>query len=65
MQVRELITENAPNDQQARLGLAAAYLEVGRRADAIAQIQLIIDQNPDFAKQGQYYIDEIKAGRNP
>lgn len=57
--------KNNPNDFQARLSLAATYLEAGYRTKSISIIQEMIEINPDFKGQGEYYISEIKAGRNP
>ncbi len=45
--------------------LTAAYLQAGDRADAIATLEEIIKLQPSFKDQGTYYINEIKAGRNP
>jgi hypothetical protein len=49
----------------AALAVLAAFLKAGRRADSIAALQKAIDLNPDFKAQGEYYIQEIQAGRNP
>jgi O-antigen ligase/Flp pilus assembly protein TadD len=54
-----------PNDANARLSLAASYMTLNEREKAVAQIQVVIDQNPEFKEQGEYYIAEIRAGRNP
>ncbi len=54
-----------PKDSQTRVSLAAVYLAMGERAAAIEQIQAVIDQDPTFKDQGNYYISEIRAGRNP
>ncbi|MEN9614161.1 MAG: hypothetical protein RLZZ347_468 [Candidatus Parcubacteria bacterium] len=54
-----------PKNPQAHLSLAAAYLKAGRRADAVKEIQTTIDLNPALKQQGEFYINEIKAGRNP
>jgi tetratricopeptide (TPR) repeat protein len=47
------------------LSLAAVYLEVGRRADAITQIEKAVSLDPSLKAQGDFYITEIRAGRNP
>lgn len=57
--------ELRPNDQQSRITLAAAYLQANRRTEAVAVLEEIIKLNPAFKEQGEYYINEIKAGRNP
>lgn len=54
-----------PNNPQLRIQLAAAYIQVGRRSDAIAEIREAIRIEPGFRQQGEFYISEIEAGRNP
>lgn len=54
-----------PNNTQHRISLAAAYLQSGRRNEAIQAIEEIIKLDPSFKEKGEYYISEIKAGRNP
>jgi predicted Zn-dependent protease len=54
-----------PTNPQHKLTLAAAYLQANRRSEAVAAIQQIIKENPSFKDQGEYYIKEIQAGRNP
>ena len=61
----ELSVEKEPQNPQFRVSLAAAYLQVGRRQEAINEIQKAIDLNPDFKDQGEFFIKEIQAGRNP
>ncbi|MEX1120414.1 MAG: O-antigen ligase family protein, partial [Candidatus Paceibacterota bacterium] len=58
------IAEN-PNDPQTRLSLAAVYLELNRRNDSVIEIQKAIDLDPSFKEQGEYFIQEVRAGRNP
>ena len=55
----------SPDDQQLRLSLAGEYLRAGQRENAVSEIEFIISKNPSFKDQGQYYINEIRAGRNP
>jgi O-antigen ligase/tetratricopeptide (TPR) repeat protein len=57
--------KNNPKNLQFKFSLAAAYLGNNERTKAINEIKEIIKANPDFKKQGQYYISEIRAGRNP
>jgi tetratricopeptide (TPR) repeat protein len=57
--------KNNPKNLQFKFSLAAAYLGNNERTKAINEIKEIIKENPDFKKQGQYYISEIRAGRNP
>lgn len=54
-----------PNDIQSRLSLAAAYLGNGQRETAVAEIQKVIEANPQYKEKGEYFIKEIRAGRNP
>ncbi|MDO8594500.1 MAG: O-antigen ligase family protein [bacterium] len=54
-----------PNDVQSHISLAAAYLLSGNRQGAISELQIAVTLNPDFKQQGEFYINEIKAGRNP
>ena len=54
-----------PNNQNAKLMLASLYAETGRRSEAIKEIQEVVEMNPSFKEQGDYYIEEINAGRNP
>lgn len=63
--VAELRVKNDPGNAQKRVQLAAAYLTVNRRADAVKELTQAITLDPSFAEQGQYYINEIQAGRNP
>lgn len=57
--------KNDPNNLQSRVSLAAAYLFAERRAESIAQLQKAMEIDPTFKEQGEYYISEIRAGRNP
>lgn len=59
------ILKNDPKNYQVRVSLAATYLAMGDRTSAIREIQQTIVDNPDFKEQGEYYIREIRAGRNP
>lgn len=54
-----------PNNYRYHASFAALYLQNGERQNAVMEIQKAIDLNPDFKSQGEYYIKEIKAGRNP
>lgn len=54
-----------PGNLQHRITLTAAYLQADRRAEAIQTLQEIIQLDPSFKEQGEYYIKEIQAGRNP
>ena len=57
--------KNDPNNIQRYISLAAAYLGNGQREAAVVEIQKIIMINPQYKEQGEFYIKEIRAGRNP
>jgi O-antigen ligase/tetratricopeptide (TPR) repeat protein len=57
--------ENDPQNFQHRVNLAATYLKLGDRVASVVALTEAIKINPQFQKQGDYYISEIKAGRNP
>jgi tetratricopeptide (TPR) repeat protein/O-antigen ligase len=61
----EIAVANNPNNAQFHLSLGASYLQIGRRQNAINEIQKAIDLDEKFKKQGEFYINEIRAGRNP
>ncbi len=53
------------DNPQFHISLAAAYLKNGERQKAILELEQVIKLNPSFKNQGEYYINEIRAGRNP
>lgn len=57
--------EQEPNNAQYHVSLAATYLNMGLRQEAIFELKKAIEISPQFKQQGEYYINEIKAGRNP
>lgn len=61
----KLRLKDAPDNPQYHLSLGASYLQAGERGLAVSEIQKVIDLNPQFKDQGEYYIREIRAGRNP
>lgn len=65
VEIWETRVADSPDNPQFHLSLAAAYLGNGERLKAIVEIEMLIELNPDFKDQGEYYISEIKAGRNP
>lgn len=68
VRVRDLwlaFLKDEPDNFQYHVNLAAAYLHTGERDKSVAELQSAIALNPQFQKQGEYYIGEIKAGRNP
>lgn len=54
-----------PADYQSYLSLADVYIKSGERQKAIIQLEKLIEIKPDFKDQGEWFIGEIKAGRNP
>ncbi len=62
--LQEYIADNK-DDLQAKLSLAGAYLNTKERQKAIKEIKEVIEMEPKLKDQGQYYINEINAGRNP
>ncbi len=65
VEVWEKRVEREPGNAQYHLSLAAAYLQSGQRESAIVELERVIELNPDFKEQGEFYIREIRAGRNP
>lgn len=63
--IAEERVKTKPTDFNTFVQLAAAYLQAGRRADSIIALKKAIELNPEFKAQGEYYIGEIQAGRNP
>lgn len=47
------------------INLTSVYLAGGMRSLAVSTLQEAIAKNPSFKDQGEYYIKEIQAGRNP
>jgi len=54
-----------PQNIDDRMSLVGAYLKVDDRKSAVSLIREIISLNPQFKDQGEAYIKEIEAGRNP
>ena len=54
-----------PTDPQWHVSLAALYLESAQRVKAVEELRKAIELNPGFKEQGEFYIKEIQAGRNP
>ena len=63
--ILKIFIDKNPTNAQYRLNLAAVYLQAGYRTRSIEQLEKAIEANPGFKKQGEFYISEIKAGRNP
>lgn len=65
IEVAQKRVELQPNNLQNRVTLAAAYLEAGMREQSIQILEQAIQLDPSFKEQGEYYINQIKAGKNP
>lgn len=63
--ILKVFIDKNPTNIQYRLNLAAVYLQAGYRTKSVEQLEKAIEANPSFKKQGEFYISEIKAGRNP
>jgi tetratricopeptide (TPR) repeat protein len=63
--IAELKISNDPNNPQTYMSLAGLYLKMNRKNEAITQIKKVIELAPDFKKTGEFYINEILAGRDP
>ena len=64
-QVLKAYAELSPEDPDAHIKLAALYASMGGRAQAVDELRKAIELSPSFKEQGEYYIGEIQAGRNP
>ncbi|MBI2618369.1 O-antigen ligase family protein [Candidatus Kaiserbacteria bacterium] len=65
LEIWQLRVKEQPENSQVYLGLAATYLGLNERTRSIEAIQKVIELDPNFKEQGEYYINEIRAGRNP
>lgn len=59
------LLEKEPNNTQYRISLAATYLQMNERTKAIKELEKTVEINPEFKQQADYFISEIRAGRNP
>ncbi|MDP2933163.1 MAG: tetratricopeptide repeat protein, partial [bacterium] len=64
-QIWQAVIEKEPNNAQLHVSLAATYLQLGDRINAVKELEKAAELNPGFKQQAEYYINEIKAGRNP
>lgn len=53
-----------PNNAQYHISLAATYLKLNEREKAVAELQRAAEINPAFKEQAEYYIKEIRSGKN-
>ncbi|MDO8555507.1 MAG: O-antigen ligase family protein [bacterium] len=54
-----------PNNAQYHVSLAATYLQLKEKEQAIKELQIAVQINPSFKTQADYFISDIRAGRNP
>ncbi len=59
------IVKNQPDNAQAHLSLAGIYFQAGRKAEAISEIRKVIELQPGFKDEGEYYIKQIQDGKTP
>ena len=52
-----------PTDPQPHIQLSNAYLTVGNRQSAIAEIRKSIELDPSLKEEGEKFIEEIEAGK--
>ena len=57
--------KNEPDNVQNRFSLAATFLAIGNRVQAIAELNEAFRINPQVKSQVDFLITEIRAGRNP
>jgi cytochrome c-type biogenesis protein CcmH/NrfG len=60
-QILEARVEKNPEDVQQRVSLAAAYKELGQSDKAIALLEDIVAENPEYAEQMQAFIKDIRG----
>lgn len=59
------LIEKDPSNVQYHISLAATYLKLENRAMSVKELEKAIVLSPEFKKQGETLISEIRAGRNP
>src|SRR3989344_915992 len=59
------LLEEEPSNPQYRVSLAASYLKLGQRQNAILEIRKAMELDARFKPEGERLISEIQAGRNP
>ena len=57
--------ELQPSNLQAWTNLAGVYLQTGNTRETIRVLEEAIGLFPEFKEQGEFFINEIRAGRNP
>lgn len=54
-----------PEDLQSRVSLSASYLYAGQKGKSISELEKTISLFPSFKDQGELYIKQIEAGKDP
>lgn len=57
--------ERTPNNPEYYTKLAAVHMKLGNSKQAIEDLNKAMEIDPSFKDQGEYYIKEIRSGRNP
>lgn len=65
IEIWKLRIASDPNNPQYHVYLAATYLADKQRDKSIAELKKAAELNPAFKEQAEFYIKEIRAGRNP
>jgi Flp pilus assembly protein TadD len=55
--------ETDPNNTTHRSQLASVYAQMGRKAEAVAEVRKVIEINPSMKDQGEAYIREIQSSK--
>lgn len=58
----EARVQRDPANPQLHLSLASTYFQLGRGDEAVAEIERVIELDPNFKEQGQVLIEEIRGG---
>ncbi len=65
IRVAEIRRDERPDDLQRWVGLAAVHYEAGDTETAISVLEEALATFPEFAVQGNQFIEDIRAGRQP
>ncbi len=65
IQMAQIRAAKNPDNLQNQVSLASVYFDAGNVEQAIEVLEQAIEKFPNFATQGQQFIDDINAGRKP
>lgn len=54
-----------PENHQLQVSLAVAYFKAGNKTKSVETIRAVMAKVPGFKAQGEYFIKEVQAGRDP